>query len=46
MTNLSEAEQHNYDWLTSVVQDDSVYTMRFKYFAQRSRQKFVNKMKE
>lgn len=46
MTNLSEAEQHNYDWLVSVVQDGSGYTKEFKYFAQRTREKFIRKMKE
>lgn len=46
MTNLSEAEQHNFDWLTSVVQDNSGYTKEFKYFAHKNIQKFIKKMQE
>jgi len=46
MTNLSEAEKYNYDWLTSVIQDGSGYTIRFKYYAQKNREKFEKKMRK
>jgi hypothetical protein len=45
MTYLSEAEQHNYDWLTSVMKDGSGYTRIFKQNAQFTRIKFQKKMK-
>lgn len=46
MVKLSETEQHNYDWLTSVIQDGSGYTKEFKQYAQKTRQKFLKRMRE
>ncbi len=46
MTSLSEAEQKNYDWLTSVIQEGSGYTIRFKYYTQKNREKFERKMRK
>lgn len=44
MKQLSESEQHNYDWLISVIQVNSGYTPEFKYYAILSKEKFERKM--
>ena len=40
MRKLSDAEQHNLDWLKSVVTENSGYTKIFKYYAQKNIEKF------
>jgi hypothetical protein len=40
MRNLSEAEQHNFNWLKSVVAENSGYTEIFKCYAQKNIEKF------
>jgi hypothetical protein len=44
MTQLSLAEQGNYNWLKSVM-TDSNYTKEFKFVAQKNIEKFEKKMR-
>jgi hypothetical protein len=39
MRERTQAEIHNMNWLRSVLEDDSEYTERFKYYAQRDLKK-------